>query len=161
MIGDRGSRIRPMTRFYDLDAANATVPELEGIVAVLGEQRAELVRLRDQVLASTGGGDGGPGGGEEAEVMERETEHDGVAVDDLRLTRLRMQGLIDQMAAGVARIDALGLTLRDIEHGLVDFPALASGGQVWLCWQRGEVSIGFWHGLDTGFAGRRPLDDLP
>src|SRR6478752_1027529 len=71
MIGDRGSRIRPMTRFYDLDAANATVPELEGIVAVLGEQRAELVRLRDQVLASTGGGDGGPGSGEETEVMER------------------------------------------------------------------------------------------
>ena len=49
-----------------------------------------------------------------------------------------MQGLIDQMAAGVARIDALGLTLRDIEHGLVDFPALVSGRQVWLCWQRGE-----------------------
>ncbi len=60
-------------------------------------------------------------------------------VDDLRLTRLRMQGLIDQMAAGVARIDALGLTLRDIEHGLVDFPALVSGRQVWLCWQRGET----------------------
>ncbi len=68
--------------------------------------------------------------------------------DDLRLTRLRMQGLIDQMAAGVARIDALGLTLRDIEHGLVDFPALVAGRQVWLCWQRGETAVGFWHSLD-------------
>ena len=81
-------------------------------------------------------------------------------VDDLRLTRLRMQGLIDQMAAGVARIDALGLTLRDIEHGLVDFPALVAGRQVWLCWQRGETAIGWWHGLDTGFSGRRPLAEL-
>ena len=80
--------------------------------------------------------------------------------DDLRLTRLRMQGLIDQMAAGVARIDALGLTLRDIEHGLVDIPALVSGRQVWLCWQLGETSIGWWHGLDTGFSGRRPLAEL-
>ena len=71
-----------------------------------------------------------------------------------------MQGLIDQMAAGVARIDALGLTLRDIEHGLVDFPALVSGRQVWLCWQLGETSIGWWHGLDTGFSGRRPLAEL-
>ena len=44
------------------------------------------------------------------------------------------------MAAGVARIDALGLTLRDIEHGLVDFPALVAGRQVWLCWQRGETA---------------------
>ena len=81
-------------------------------------------------------------------------------VDDLRLTRLRMQGLIDQMAAGVARIDALGLTLRDIENGLVDFPALVSGRQIWLCWQRGESAIGFWHEHDVGFAGRRPLAEL-
>jgi hypothetical protein len=143
-----------MTRFYDLDAANAAVPVLDGILAVLGEQRAELVRLRDEVLA--GGGDGAP-----AAIAELPARPDGAPmVDDLRLTRLRMQGLIDQMAAGVARIDALGLTLRDIEQGLVDFPALVSGRQVWLCWQRGETAIGWWHGLDTGFSGRRPLAEL-
>ena len=149
-----------MTRYYDLEAANAAVPELDGILSVLAEQRAELVRLRDQVLASTGGGDGDPDREGLDEGRERESDRDVVAVDELRLTRLRMQGLIDQMAAGVARIDALGLTLRDIEHGLVDFPALVSGRQIWLCWQRGEPAIGFWHGLDTGFAGRQPLDEL-
>ena len=79
---------------------------------------------------------------------------------DPRLVRLRMQGLIDQMAAGVARIDALGLTLRDIQRGLVDFPALVAGRQVWLCWQPGDRSIGWWHDLDTGFDGRRPLAEL-
>ena len=151
-----------MTRFYDLDAANAAVPELEGILVVLGEQRMELVRLRDEVLA--GGGDGGGGGdddGAPTALAERPVRSDDAPiVDDLRLTRLRMQGLIDQMAAGVARIDALGLTLRDIEHGLVDFPALVSGRQVWLCWQRGEAAVGWWHGLDTGFSGRRPLAEL-
>jgi hypothetical protein len=146
-----------MTRFYDLDAANAAVPELDGIVAVLAEQRAELVRLRDEVLAAGGGtGDGAP-----TALAERPGRADDAPIaDDLRLTRLRMQGLIDQMAAGVARIDALGLTLRDIEHGLVDFPALVAGRQVWLCWQRGEPAIGWWHGLDTGFSGRRPLAEL-
>jgi hypothetical protein len=71
-----------------------------------------------------------------------------------------MQGLIDQMAAGVARIDALGLTLRDIERGLVDFPALVSGRQIWLCWRQGETSIGWWHDLESGFDGRRPLAEL-
>jgi hypothetical protein len=142
MIGDGGARIATMTRFYDLDAANATVPELDGILSVLADQRAELVRLRDEVLAGTGGGEAS------------------ASVEDLRLTRLRMQGLIDQMAAGVARIDALGLTLRDIEHGLVDFPALVSGRQLWLCWQRGEAAVGWWHDLDSGFAGRRPLAEL-
>ena len=56
-----GLEFAPMTRFYDLDAANATVPELDGILGVLAEQRAELVRLRDEVLASGGGGgDGAP-----------------------------------------------------------------------------------------------------
>jgi hypothetical protein len=160
MIGDRRVESQPMTRYYDLDAANAAVPELDRIVGLLAGQRAELVRLRDEVLAAgTGPGDGAttavadPAGRTELPV-------DAPPVDELRLTQLRMQGLIDQMAAGVARIDALGLTLRDIEHGLVDFPALVSGRQVWLCWQRGEAMIGWWHGLDTGFSGRRPLAEL-
>lgn len=146
-----------MDRFYDIDAANAALSELEGIVRVLVEQRAELVRLRDEVLAAGGPGDGAP-----TAVADRATRPtaEPPLVDDLRLTRLRMQGLIDQMAAGVARIDGLGLTLRDIEAGLVDFPALVSGRQVWLCWQRGEPTIGWWHGLDTGFSGRKPLSEL-
>ena len=156
-----------MTRFYDIDAANAAVPELDGIVGVLAEQRAELVRLRDEVLAAgTSAGDGATTAVADrssrpaAESSGETQAADPPIVDDLRLTRLRMQGLIDQMAAGVARIDALGLTLRDIEHGLVDIPALVSGRQVWLCWQRGEPAIGFWHDLETGFSGRRPLAEL-
>ena len=144
-----------MSRFYDIDAANAAIPELDGIVAVLGAQRAELVRLRDEVLAA-----GSPDEGTPAAVSTPIGSGDAPISSDLRLARLRMQGLIDQMAAGVARIDALGLTLRDIERGLVDFPALVSGRQVWLCWQPGEPSIGWWHDLETGFDGRRPLADL-
>jgi hypothetical protein len=142
-----------MSRFYDIDAANATLPELDGIVGVLREQRAELVRLRDEVLEAgspeSSSSIGGSGGSGEATISA-----------DLRTIRLRMQGLIDQMAAGVARIDALGLTLRDIERGLVDFPALVMGRQVWLCWQPGETTIGWWHDLEAGFDGRRPLAEL-
>ena len=146
---------RQMSRFYDIDAANATIPELDGIVGILGEQRAELVRLRDEVLAASAGGPGSP-----APVTAPTGIGEAQSPNDLRLIRLRMQGLIDQMAAGVARIDALGLTLRDIERGLVDFPALVSGRQVWLCWRHGESSIDFWHDLDAGFDGRRPLVEL-
>lgn len=133
-----------MTRFYDIDDANATVLELDAIVTVLAEQRAELVRLRDHALARS------PDAGGREPLSDEE----------LRLLRLRMQGLVDQMAAGVARIDQLGLTLRDIESGLVDFPALVAGRQVWLCWKRGETSVEWWHELDTGFSNRRPLIEL-
>jgi hypothetical protein len=133
-----------VSQFYDIDAANAAVPKIDSIIRLLADQRTELVRLRDEVLAHGGAGDG------PATAI----------AEDLRLNRLRMQGLIDQMAAGVARLDAMGLTLRDIEHGLVDLPALVSGRQVWLCWQVGEPVIGWWHELDTGFADRRPLIEL-
>lgn len=134
-----------MTRFYDLDEANATILELEAIVTVLGEQRAELIRLRDHALARSAGA-GGP--------------EEPLSDEELRLLRLRMQGLVDQMAAGVARIDKLGLTLRDIESGLIDFPALVAGRQVWLCWRRGESAVEWWHELDSGFGGRRSLAEL-
>jgi hypothetical protein len=146
-----------MARFYDIDGANAVLPELGAIVSLLGEQRTELVRLRDEVLAAGGSA----GEGATTDVGGPSTESDAPPISsELRLIRLRMQGLIDQMAAGVARIDALGLTLRDIERGLVDFPALVSGRQVWLCWRLGESSIGWWHGLDAGFDGRQPLSEL-
>jgi hypothetical protein len=137
-----------MSRFYDIDDANATLAELGPILTTLVQQREELVRLRDHVLAHGSGG--GAGGGEAGATV----------AGDLRLTRLRMQGLIDQMAAGVARIDELGIALRDIPTGLVDFPALVNGRQVWLCWRRDEDAIHFWHDLDAGFGGRRPLIEL-
>ena len=138
-----------MTRFYDIDDANAALPDLGVILETLAGQRAELVRIRDEVLATHGDAEGAEATGETV-----------VAADDLRLARLRMQGLVDQMAAGVARIEAQSITLRDITEGLVDFPALVNGRQVWLCWKRGEGDIAYWHDLESGFSGRRPLSEL-
>ena len=51
------------------------------------------------------------------------------------------------------------IVLRDLDRGLVDFPALRDGREIYLCWEEGEEEIGFWHDPDTGFGGRRPLDD--
>ena len=64
------------------------------------------------------------------------------------------------MEAAVRQIDAWGVTLRDIGAGLVDFPALANGRPIWLCWRLGEADIAWWHELEAGVAGRRPLIDL-
>ena len=150
-----------MTRFYDIDAANERIPEMRELLTRLRDQRAELVRLRDRVL-------------ELHEAQESGTTHprgesigpDGVAIEgvgieeEVRLLRLRMQGVIDQMQATVARIDNWSITLRDIESGLIDFPALVNGRQVCLCWRLGEDDIGWWHELDDGFGGRRLLADL-
>lgn len=145
-----------MTRFYDLDAANARLPELREILGALRDQRAELIRLRDQVLERQEAVEAGAGRATEGSGDSEEAASD----DELRLIRLRMQGVIDQMQAGVARIDALGIALRDIDSGLIDFPALVSGRQVCLCWRLGEDDVEWWHELTSGFSGRMPLIDL-
>lgn len=138
-----------MSRFFDIDDANATLVEVAPLLATLADQRLELIRLRDRSMAAHSPAGGGPG---EADAAGDEAQ--------ARRLQLRMKGVIDQMAAAVARIDALGLTLRDIERGLIDFPALVSGRQVWLCWQLGEADIAWWHELEAGFGSRRPLADL-
>lgn len=124
-----------MATFYTLDRANGRIPELVELLTVLRTQRDELRELKGTFDATDEG-------------------------DDQRRLRLRMQGLVDQMQATVARIDGWGITLRDIDTGLIDFPALVNGRQVWLCWRRDEDAIHFWHDLDSGFGGRRPLIEL-
>jgi hypothetical protein len=135
-----------MTRFYSIDEANSALPDVERILAALRDQRAELIELRDLAVAATPDDD--------AEANE-------AAAEELRLLRLRMQGLIDQMQAGVARLVDLEITLRDISTGLIDFPALASGRPIWLCWRLGEDKVEHWHRVDEGFGGRQPLEELP
>jgi hypothetical protein len=149
-----------VSRFYSLDAANALVPELAVVTGRLREQREELVGLRDayrdregvvlgDVIAS-------------AQAAPELPVDDRVDADpELRRLRLRMRGIVDQMQADVAWLDERDIVLRDIATGLVDFPALVGGRQVWLCWHHGEGAVDWWHDLDAGIAGRRPLTALP
>ena len=69
--------------------------------------------------------------------------------------------VVDSMSAEaeslVDEIFDLGVALKDVEQGLVDFPAIRDGRIVYLCWKQGEDEIRFWHDVDTGFAGRQPL----
>jgi hypothetical protein len=71
---------------------------------------------------------------------------------------------IAEQAKGVARcvneIHGLGAQVKDADEGLIDFPALRGGEEILLCWRLGEDEIAFWHDLEQGFAGRRPLDEL-
>jgi len=61
------------------------------------------------------------------------------------------------VSACVERIHALGVQVKDLGRGLVDFPSLRDGEEVLLCWHLGEEEVGSWHGLDEGYAGRKPL----
>ena len=75
--------------------------------------------------------------------------------------RRRHAAAPDALQFAVGQIDKWGVTLRDISSGLIDFPALANGRPIWLCWRLGEgESIEWWHETNVGFDGRRPLSEL-
>jgi hypothetical protein len=165
--------------FYTIETANARVSDVRDVLLLLREQRRELIEMRDRLIELAGVD--APGSDVDgSDLGTEDPEPDGATADlspdhpparppagpavapdeEARLIRLRMQGIVDQMQASVARIDAWGITLRDIESGLIDFPALASGRQIWLCWRLGEDGVDWWHRIDEGFASRRRLADL-
>jgi hypothetical protein len=140
--------------FYDFERANARLPELSDTLEQLRAMRDEVVIVRDRIVAlnapalARGVAPSSAGAGR--------TEAD----DETHRLRMRMQGLVDQMQAAVLEIDAWGIQLREIETGLVDFPALVAGRPVWLCWRLGEPQVQWWHEASEGFDGRRRIEDL-
>ncbi len=55
-------------------------------------------------------------------------------------------------------LEEAGIVIKDIDRGLIDFPALMDDREVFLCWELGEDEVGYWHDLESGFGGRQPLD---
>ena len=66
----------------------------------------------------------------------------------------------ERLEALVHRIQATDVLIKDINLGLLDFPALKDGREVYLCWQYGEAEIAFWHEVEAGFAGRQPIESF-
>jgi hypothetical protein len=133
-------------RHFTPEEANAELEEVRPLVEQLVASRAEhMVALEKQEeLERKIRGNGG--GIPPAELAEATAEVDAIA--------RRLAKLVDE-------INERGAEVKDLETGLIDFPALRNGETVLLCWQLGEDEIGFWHRPEDGYAGRRslPLDD--
>jgi hypothetical protein len=114
-------------------------PVAERLVALRARMR-ELEQAQAALVMSIGGNGGG------------------YAVNDLNEARSELASLADAVVACVERLEELGVVLKDLDLGLLDFPALRNGEEVLLCWRVGEEGVEFWHGLDEGFAGRKPID---
>ena len=122
-------------RYFTLEEANECIPELMDEISLLRAIRAQLAGLHAmitpllEVVSSNGG--------------SRHTP-------ELLKATARFQGVLD-------RIAARGCHLKGLDPGLVDFPHLRQGREVYLCWQMGEKDIRYWHEIDDGFDGRQPL----
>lgn len=130
-------------RYFTPHEVEALIPELAEIMGRLLDTHAELAEVRaalhaEQHRIMLAGGS----------ILDRESWH--------KRTR-RLEELTRQVQEGIAAIAKLGGVPKDLGMGLVDFPHLMSGREVNLCWRFGETRINFWHGLDEGYAGRKPL----
>jgi hypothetical protein len=74
-------------------------------------------------------------------------------------TRARRDASAGALREVFEKIEQMGILIKDLDIGLIDFLTLYEGREVCLCWKLGEERIRFWHGTDEGFAGRKPIDD--
>jgi hypothetical protein len=72
--------------------------------------------------------------------------------------RAEREKALQEARTTLAEIDEIGVQVKDLQQGLLDFPCVIEGQTVLLCWKLGEKEIGFWHTEEDGFAGRKPLD---
>jgi len=114
-------------------------PVAERLVAVR-KRMHELEKTQRDLVTAIGGNGGG------------------YAAGDLNEAQTELVGLADAAVACVDRLDELGVQIKDVDTGLLDFPALRDGTEVELCWQVGEDTVEHWHGLGEGFVGRKPID---
>jgi len=119
-------------RRFTLEEAEATLPELREALARMQEARQTLLRTAERVKEVVAGNGGGP---------ENQESRDAAGT----------------LQTEVERISAQGIILRDVESGLVDFPAERDGREVYLCWRLGEDHVAHWHPPETGISGRQPL----
>jgi len=122
-------------RHFTREEANALLPQLTAMLGQLREAKNDLTdseahEALSEAAPSNGGGDEG--------------RQVGVAF-------LEVRKLLET-------IEQSGIVLRDIDRGLVDFPAVLDGEEVYLCWELGEDEVGYWHDLEGGYGGREPLD---
>ncbi len=130
---------------FTLDEAQSLLPVLESLLkrAIEGKRAAETVEsdlsdLARQIYLSGG-----------------------MRVDTTKVAakRAEMDTHLQRVRESITEIDAIGVQVKDIETGLLDFPFRLDDDVVLLCWRLGEPSIEHWHTTDAGFKGRQPVDD--
>ncbi len=134
-----------MARFFTLSEAHQALPSVQKLLRDALYFRAEHQRALEQLR----------------EISRNITMMGGVRLDPDKMSSLRSS--VDSSAEGLNRtiedIHEGGCLVKDLDTGLIDFPTLYHGREVYLCWKFGESSIQFWHGVDEGFRGRKPITD--
>jgi hypothetical protein len=132
-------------RTFTLDEAQSLLPVLESLLrtAIAGKKLIEEVEAEQQ------------------ELMHRIFLNGGTHINVIPLARRKAERAKAEQRAkdALAEIDSIGVQVKDLDIGLLDFPCEVDGQIILLCWKLGEKSITHWHGTQEGFAGRKPIDE--
>jgi len=132
-------------RTFTIDEAQSLLPVLESLLkrAIEGKQAAEKVET------------------DLADVARRIYFAGGMKVDaaDILRQRAELEEHLKRVRETIAEIDAIGVQVKDLDTGLLDFPCRVEDEVVLLCWRLGEPSIEHWHTMEAGFKGRQPVDE--
>ena len=133
-----------MPKRFTLVEAQSLIPQLDRLVRDAAQAKAEY-QAAEHVIQ---------------EFTERVMMMGGIAVnrDKAVESRSRRDAAAAQLRASIEQVQELGCVIKDLDIGLIDFPPLFRGVEVYLCWKLGESGIAFWHTVDEGFGGRKPID---
>jgi hypothetical protein len=130
---------------FTLEEAQSLLPVMESLLkrAIEGKQLAQQVESGLSDLA------------------RRIYLSGGMRVDTDKVAKLRaeMEGHVQRVRESIAEIDSIGVQVKDLDAGLLDFPCRLDDQVVMLCWRMGETAIEHWHPVDTGFKDRQPVDE--
>jgi hypothetical protein len=132
-------------RTFTLAEAQSLLPVLESLIrtAIEGKNLIESVDTEFQAIA------------------HRVFLNGGTFLNIVHLARRKAERekTIQRVKDAIAEIDSIGVQVKDLDIGLLDFPCEVEGRTVLLCWKLGEKTITHWHGVSEGYAGRKPIDE--
>ncbi len=133
-----------MARRFHLREAEALLGELKDELRLAMSLRCDLAQVVSEL----------------AKVSRHVALSGGAVIDRKRVGEIlsRRDALAGRLKEIVETVHEQGCLIKDLETGLVDFPTLFRGREVYLCWQVGEDGIRFWHEVEDGYRGRRPID---
>jgi hypothetical protein len=130
---------------FSLDEAQSLLPVLESLLRRAIEAKATASRLEADFQM----------------LSQKIFLSGGLLVDvaDVARKRMAQRTAVQQAQDAIQEIDSIGVQVKDLDKGLLDFPCQLGEQTVLLCWQLGEAKIDYWHTIEAGFQGRQPLDD--
>lgn len=130
---------------FTIEAANALVPRLQGLMETQMERRGEIEKLLERLAKRLG-------------KTPDAIQDDPADPEDVRELKRDIIGRVERYHAAWSELEDMGAVLKDPRQGLVDFYGRVDGKLVWLCWKYGETQVTHYHGLDEGFSGRKPIE---